>query len=648
MQRIARWIVLTAVLLSPWLFGCAEPWAWLLVSLLVNAGAAVWLVYVFREGYANRVAAVCAAGGALILGFAAVQTTPLPHRLVRMINPIAAETQTTTGRIASRIETAKADQLGPASPREWPSISVSPPSTWRAFYLLAACAMIVVVLIGSVTDREELEVVALAIAICGFVMSLFAIIQDFSSTRDIYWFHRPRLGGTLFGPFTNRNHFAAWTNLAISAVLALVFSASRHALAPHSLPWKERLSLLSSRRVNTIVMMSYGIVIMAAAVFLSLSRGGIASLAAAGGLACLVPGLRRSRGIGRRFGLLLALTVAAIVIWLGWHPVVKRLGSLTLLAADPLRDTRFRMTIAAFRLWGASPLLGCGFGGFQHIFPLYQGPELQFGRFIYAHNDYAQLLAEGGVVGTALFAFAAWFFGQAVLRGFRKASDESRLFVLGLLIGVVAIALHSVVDFSLRRPAVAFLFCTVCALCIVATRLPGYGRSYMYETGLSGGRVRFVALVALAGLLWMSAYQIRELVGELAFARLVHWQRVAETAPHFDTRLEAVEESSAEAATMAEMSLLNPDAQLEVILASLRNAAEWELPPELRIRLAAQAETAGLLAVRAAPSDYEYWLWLSRALRVNGKPLPARIAMGRARDLAPPGLRIEQPDEASY
>lgn len=646
MQRIARWIVLTAVLVSPWLFGSAEPWAWLLICLIINAAIAVWLVYVFREGYANRIAAGIAAVGAMILGFAALQTVPLPHRLVRMVNPISAEAQTTADRIVGQIEAAESGT--PQPPREWPTISASPSSTWRAFHLLAACIGIAVVLVGSVTDREELEMSVMAIAVCGFVMALFAIIQDFSSTRDIYWFHRPRLGGTPFGPFTNRNHYAAWTNLAIGAVLALVLSASRHALAPQSLPWRERLSLLSSRRVNTIVMLSYGIVIMAAAVFLSLSRGGIASLAAAGGIVCLIPSLRRSRGIGRRFGLLLALLVVAVVTWLGWQPVMERLGSLALLAADPLHDARFRMTVATLRLWGAAPLLGCGFGSFQHVFPLYQEPPLQIGRFVYAHNDYAQLLAESGVVGAALFAFAAWFLARTIFRGFQKAADESRLFVLGLLVGVAAITLHSFVDFSLHRPAIAFLFSTITALCVSATRLPGYGRSYMYETGLSGGTVRMVALAALAGVLWMCAVQMRQLSGELAFARLLHWQQIAEAAPTYDARFEAVEETSAEAATMAEIELPNPDAQLEVVLACLRNASERELPPELRIRLAAQAQAAGLLAVRAAPSDYEYWLWLARALRVNGRPLPARNAMGRAKDLGPPGLVIEQPHERAY
>ncbi len=43
LHRIARWFVAGAVVMSPWLFGSAEPWAYLVVNLCATLGVIVWL-----------------------------------------------------------------------------------------------------------------------------------------------------------------------------------------------------------------------------------------------------------------------------------------------------------------------------------------------------------------------------------------------------------------------------------------------------------------------------------------------------------------------------------------------------------------------------------------------------------------------------
>ena len=637
-----------AVVLSPWLFGSAEPWAWLFVCLLVNFGAAAWLLNVIREGYVNHITAGAAWGGMLILAFTAFQAIPFPSSFVHSVNPLSAEAQITGARILDQMEEGESQNRVPPSTFATASISASAAGTRRSLYLLASLLFAFLALTGSVTDREEVEVLSVLVVLCGFAMAIFAIIQDFSGTHMIYWFHKPRLGGTMFGPFTNRNHFATWMNMCIGLALALILAASRHALTPRTMDWHERMALLSSRKVNFVIMLSYGTILMASAVFLSLSRGGIASLVAAAGLLLAMTGMSGRHKSSRSLIGLIALWALAMVAWLGWRPVFERLGSLTVLAADPLHDTRMRMTATMLRMWMAAPLLGQGFGSFEHVFPLFQGPSLQFGRFVYGHNDFAQLLVEGGLIGAAIHIFVFLFFVRAARRGYSKASRESQLFVVGLTAGLVAVLLHSAVDFGLRRPANALLLVFIAALCLIVTRLPGYGRSYMYETGPSGLHIKTLAVAAFAGLVWLTVAQCREWAGELAFARFVHWQKIASAQVSPEIRREAASEAMDEADEMIRGKLMNPDAHLEVLLSSLKNAADPDLPADLRIRLAAQAQSAGMLAVTAAPSDYEYWLWLSRALRVNGRPLPARIAAGRAKDLAPPGAQTDKAVEALY
>ena len=85
LRRSARWIVTIAVLISPWLFGSAEPWAYLLISGMVNVGVVVWLLSIVRHGGFNRHTRAPAIAGALLLIFILIQSVPLPARLVQAV-----------------------------------------------------------------------------------------------------------------------------------------------------------------------------------------------------------------------------------------------------------------------------------------------------------------------------------------------------------------------------------------------------------------------------------------------------------------------------------------------------------------------------------------------------------------------------------
>lgn len=629
-------MVLIAVVLAPWLFGSSEPWAWLALGLWIILAAFFRLFGIFRESYVNAVTTRSAGVCLLLLACVAIQLTPLPARITDWLNPISSETQTTAARLLIHAEPESAaetitEQIGLSRL----AISVAPAETRRALALLALVMLVFLTLLSSISDREEVEAMTLVLAANGLILAAFAIIQDLSDTRAIYGVYKPRLGGTFYGPFPNRNHFAMWMNLAIGCSTALLLASSRHALTPRFLSWGDRIALLSSRRVNVIVMLSYALVLMAAASILSLSRGGMVALAFGIIFMLVFYRVYRRHGSTLVFALVALLAVGGVVTWLGWRPILERLNAWDT-AADPLSDTRWRMTVATLRMWAAAPIFGWGFGAFQHAFPMFQEKSLQVGRFVYAHNDYAQLLSEGGLLGLAAWIFAAVAFFVGAARGYRRSAPESRLFLIGLSLALCAVVIHSAVDFGLRRPANAFLFATVLAMALIVTRLPGYGRSYMYETGVSGAGVYVGALAVAAGLLALFAYSARELASELRFAAAIQWRQVMESTPSPAVRIEATHALAAEAETWAGAKADNPEASFELGLVLLKTVAAKDLPAELRIKMAQDAEMCARIAVEQAPADYEYWLWFSRILHVNGKPLLARFAAGRAQDLAPP------------
>src|SRR5208283_5324230 len=91
----------------------------------------------------------------------------------------------------------------------------------------------------------------------GFAVSLFAILQHFTFNGKLYWVREMRYGGTPFGPYVNRNHFAGFAELLIPlALVPLVLGKVR----------RQRLVLVGLFAVVPIM-----------ALLLSASRGGIVS-----------------------------------------------------------------------------------------------------------------------------------------------------------------------------------------------------------------------------------------------------------------------------------------------------------------------------------------------------------------------------------
>ena len=91
-----------------------------------------------------------------------------------------------------------------------------------------------------------------------------------------------------------------------------------------------------------------------------------------------------------------------------------------------------------------------------------------FFRTEQAHNDYLQMLADGGIVG---FGIAVSFLVMFVKRGINAITNASSEFVLdtriGAFAGCLGILIHSFFDFPLRTASNAFFFLLVLAMMLV-------------------------------------------------------------------------------------------------------------------------------------------------------------------------------------
>ena len=211
----------------------------------------------------------------------------------------------------------------------------------------------------------------------GFAVSLFAILQHFTFNGKLYWVRELQYGGIPFGPYVNRNHFAGLMELLIPPGLAI--------------------QILGAERRDQLPLVTLFTLLPIGALFLSASRGGIISFVAeVGFLAILIVARRREKKV---------LVAAALIVTLGCYfgfVAGNRPRRWTDLPAYKKLETsegrRVEMLHDSLRIFQDHPILGTGLGTLQEVFPLYE--TFYDGLVVnHSHNDYAEALAETGVVG---------------------------------------------------------------------------------------------------------------------------------------------------------------------------------------------------------------------------------------------------------
>ena len=294
--------------------------------------------------------------------------------------------------------------------------------------------------------------IAVALALYGFAVAAFALVQGLAPNGKLYWLRRPSLGGSIYGPYVNHNHYAGLMELLMP--IPLVISLSR--LAGE----KERIAA------------GVAAAIMAGTVFLSGSRGGMLSIFAEL-LAFTVLLLRqrvelfrekKAARIAINLGAFAAVLIAMLV-WLGGRNLTARVTSISTETRTELSGgMRLSIDRDALQVFRAKPALGWGLGTFPVVYPQFRSFYTNF--FVNeAHNDYLQLLSEMGILG---FATMIWFmvilFRRVLpkLAGWR--SSVTGAVGLACSLGITGIMVHSFLDFNLQIPSNAALFYVLCTL----------------------------------------------------------------------------------------------------------------------------------------------------------------------------------------
>jgi O-antigen ligase len=288
-----------------------------------------------------------------------------------------------------------------------------------------------------VRDEDARKKFAFALIVFGVLYAFFALAQQLTPNGKIFWFYTPRFHGSIYGSYVNHDHYAGLMEMLVPVPLVVsmghLFRGGKRALV------------------------AFCVVLMASTIFLSGSRGGmiafVLEIVLFGALTLMQ---RRNPRVALGLITLCALALAFLV-FLGKGQVLGRLGDL-----GP--GIRLNITTDCLKMFSHRPVWGFGLGTFPTVYPSYR--TFYTNLFVNeAHNDYAQVLVETGLLG---FGLMLWFLiclyqhGLPTSRRWEFKWDGA--LSLAALLGCTGILFHSFVDFNMQIPANAALFYVLSAL----------------------------------------------------------------------------------------------------------------------------------------------------------------------------------------
>lgn len=317
-------------------------------------------------------------------------------------------------------------------------------ATWSKGLLWAAYAILLFLVSQGLNRTVWITAFGFFCAGYGFLLALFAIIQQFTWNGRIYWVIANRQGGWVYGPYVNHAHYAGLMEMLVP--IPLIFAIT------------DRLR----RPVRAFFL--FAAIVMSSSIFLSQSLGGIIAFAAQ--LVVLTTILLRNKRSYREI-LLLGLICLVLTTWLIWvRPVglMERLTRLLNPIADAGTTGRIAIVKDSLKMISQRPLLGWGLGTFPHVYPSFRSFFTNF-WVNEAHNDFVQLLVECGIAGFALGVTFLFLMCRTAIRHARHWRSDSRSsMVLAAFIGCVGLLVHSLFDFNLQIPANAAFFFALAAL----------------------------------------------------------------------------------------------------------------------------------------------------------------------------------------
>jgi len=312
-------------------------------------------------------------------------------------------------------------------------------------------AAVFFIFINNLRGHKQTNFIAISVCLTGSLIAIYAIIQFITDSTSILGYPQPevylhRASGTYICP----NHFAGYLEMLIPLALALTFAA----------------------RIGPVlrVLLGFGTIIMLCGLAVTISRAGYFSCVIA--LTYLLVVFYKLPKY-RLVSIITAVLVLAggSIFLMGKENVETRFSQLAQISQ--LQEGRAAIYQASLKLVTQSPILGIGLGSYQSRVGQFLSHKIQADP-IHAHSDFLELLIEWGIIGLAIvLGFCAvtayggiqiWDYIKARNNTLALKSSSRTALFLGVSAGLLAIFIHSFVDFNMQLPANALLAVTLLAV----------------------------------------------------------------------------------------------------------------------------------------------------------------------------------------
>jgi O-antigen ligase len=436
--------VLAAVILafSFFAFGAVYPWA-----SRSAAAASVVLVLVARPRLFGERTWIVDVALAALLGWSWAGLVPLPPAVVNLLTPGSASFHQTMA-------------LRPFDASAWRPLSLVPAAGLDAAIILTA-ACFCYWSVREATGHRGARALIQGVALIGAAGTLLAVLHPVLFPGGlIYGVWRPYAAvAQPIGPIISRNHFAAFMLTAVPLIGGYLGWRARARWAGHSL----RQSSVRALTDAQALLMFAALAITVAGVMLSQSRAGAIGLAAASLLA-LTGGWREFGARGRA-----GLAVLVVGLLLAAFFVASPANVMTRLSgtADDQWGGRPMIWRATLELVRRYPVTGVGYGAYEGAMPVYQ-PEPRGFLINHAHNQYLEVLAEGGVIGVGIAGVLLVGLVGLYRRRLRHDPGPHTYVRQGAMVGLSGLAVQCVWETPFLTPTVLLL--AACAAGIATAR----------------------------------------------------------------------------------------------------------------------------------------------------------------------------------
>jgi O-antigen ligase len=419
-------------------------WAWSLMEVWILALAIVWLVQYFRGKVdINRSfvrawpVTVCLLVTTL---WVIAQTLPLPAGLLGLLSPQSLDIHSMT--------------------QSYPSLSLDVHATRQSVlktlcYLLLFCLTLLLI-----RDKQRIKTLAQVIILGGVFQASYGALMSLSGLEYGFFIEKDAYRGVATGTFVNRNHLAGYLEMCLAVGIGLMLAElSTRAAAG----WRDSARRLLRTLLGSKARVRLALVVMVIGLVLTHSRMGntafLVSLTSVGAFYLFV--VRRiTRGSMVFFASLLVIDLLIVGNFFGVEEVVERLQETSIEG-----EGRVELSRDALAIVRDFPLTGTGAGSFYSTYPMYNSGKITPAFYRHTHNDYLQFASEFGLVALALLGFSVLASLWAAVRA-QIVRRDRLLQGMGFAatMAIVALLIHSAVEFNLQIPANAAMFVVLLAL----------------------------------------------------------------------------------------------------------------------------------------------------------------------------------------